>query len=107
MPSLRAFGFSFIVFDLWQGGVSAQRNRKRKKKTPIPITKKYMAINVSQIWVEVKVLAGFPVVVYHVYVCSYVDMHAWMCAGTSNRNQEQTDFEPIFAAGPFKNLSEL
>jgi hypothetical protein len=23
MPSLRAFGFSFIVFDLWQGGVSA------------------------------------------------------------------------------------
>jgi len=23
MPSLRAFGFSLTVFDLWQGGVSA------------------------------------------------------------------------------------
>jgi len=49
------------------------------------------------------VLAGFPVVVYHVYLC----IHVWICVGTSNRSQELTDFETIFAAGPFKNLSEL
>lgn len=48
-------------------------------------------------------LAGFPVVVYHVYLC----IHVWMRVGTSNRSQELTDFEAIFAAGPFKNLSEL
>jgi hypothetical protein len=47
-------------------------NIKRKKENPTPITKKYIAINVSWIWVEVKVLAGFPEAVYHVYVC----MHA-------------------------------